>query len=94
MVGMTKQEMSYWARVLVPAVIFCGIGIALNHSSDPRIQRFMTQYWFSYRGHWYSPFLLTQLLLIFAAAIYGRRHHRRQLKEALAGIDAMASKAS
>ena len=91
---MKKQEMNFWARVLIPAAIFCGTEIALNHSSDPRVQHFMTQYWFSYQGHWYSLFLLSNLFFVFVCAICGRRHHRRQLREALAEIDSMASKAS
>lgn len=91
---MKRQQISYWVRVLVVAAIYGGTGIALNHSSDPRIQHFMTQYWFSYHGHWYSPFLLTYVLFMFAAAFYGHRHYRRQLREALAEIDSMYSKKS
>jgi H+/Cl- antiporter ClcA len=81
MVGMKKQQMPYlvqevrfWVRVLIPALIFCGIQIALNHSSDPRIQHFMTKYWFP--RHWYSGEVLYFLLLYVAAIVIGRRLRR------------------
>ena len=71
---MKKQEMSYWVRVLVPTAIFFGTQIALNHSPDLRVQRFMNQYWFL--RHWYSPEFLSSMFFLFAATFYAR-HHRR-----------------
>jgi len=67
--------MSNRVKAFIAIIVFYGAQLALNHSTNPAIERFMTQCWFS--KHWYSPFLLSTMLFSFLMFFWGRHHHKR-----------------